>query len=249
MKFRYTIVFTFCVLAVKAQVPGFLGKRFIVFLDANPTPALFVQNVNNAVVMAPGGEEARISRVNRFAFNVRPQVTAEYLVFQNFSLGISYSRLMIGTTRAYYDRPRLPDENIDFLTEYDAVKGQAAGIHLKFYQFNSSASIPPIGYYQTLSVYFTQTNTYDDKKSTAKQFKDDFTYPVLSLSFGRQSMIARNLLLKTGVELGWAFVPSNFISEGKENWDAQEYSGYSVHRSLFGYYCFNINIGLGYVVF
>lgn len=248
MKFRYALVFIIGAFAAEAQVPGFLGKRFMVFLDANPTPALFVQNINN-VVTANLGDHPRTELVNRFAFNIRPQVTAEYLVFQNFGVGISYSRLMMGTNRAYYDRPQLPGEDIDFLTDLDVVKGQAAGIHFKFYQFNSSASIPPIGYYQTLSVYFTQTNTYDDKKSTAKQFKNDFTYPVLSLSLGRQSMIAKNLLLKTGVEFGWALVPNNFISEGENSWDAQEYSGYNVHRSLFGYYCFNINIGLGYVVF
>jgi hypothetical protein len=133
--------------------------------------------------------------------------------------------------------------------DQDVVKGQAAGFHIKFFQFGSSASIAPIGFYQTFSVYATMTNTYDTKKSNAKQFKYDFVYPVVTFSLGRQSMIAKNLILKTGVELGWAFVPNNFLEEAEEDWNVQEYAGYNVHRSLFGYYMFNLNVALGYTLF
>lgn len=250
MRIIYTLVLLVNVFAAAAQVPGYMGKRFTIFADANPTPAFFVMNMNNTVLVNPGGDDARTQKVNRFAFNVRPQVTLEYLIHKRVSLGVSYSMPIVGTTRAYYTSAPSEIDGVEYNTdEYDVVKGQALGLHLKFYDFAGSASVPPIGYYRTINIFVTRTNTYDNKKSTAKQFRDDFMYPAVSFGVGRQSMLAKNLLLKTGVEFGWAFVPTNFLTEVEDDWNVQEYSGYSVHQSLAGYYLFNINIGLGYILF
>ena len=35
--------------AVMAQVPGFMGKRASLMIEANPTPALLNMNMNNSV--------------------------------------------------------------------------------------------------------------------------------------------------------------------------------------------------------
>jgi hypothetical protein len=249
MRSWFIMAMALATLTAQGQVAGFLGKRFMVFADANPTPALAVQNINNVVIVNPGGDDARTTKENRFAYNIRPQATIEYLLGKNFGLGLSYSRLMMGTTRAYYTRPHAAEENLEYAIDLDVVKGQAAGLHLKWYMFSQSASPAPIGFYQMVSIYVTQTNTYDNKKATAKQFRDDFIYPVISMSAGRQNMIAKNLLIKAGFEMGWAFVPSNFMVDSESDWDAQDYSGYNVHRSLFGYYLFNIHIGVGYILF
>jgi len=261
MRSGLLIIFSLCMIVCQGQVPGFMGKRFILFADANPTPALFVQNMNNSVIGAregTGGGDGIIpivgsgtqtDRSNWFAMNVRPQVTAEYLFARRFSLGVSYSQIMVGTVHGYYDGPmptKESGEQNQYLRDLDVLKGQATGIHLKMY---FGGLIAPMGSYQTLSLYLTKTNTYDNKKATVKQFRDDFSYPVVTYSVGRQSMIVKNLLLKTGVEIGWAFVPGNFMFEDSYDWNAQDYSGYSAHRSLFGYYLFNINVGLGYVLF
>jgi hypothetical protein len=246
MKNHLVVALLFSSSLVSAQVPGFMGKRFAIFLEANPTPALFVQNSNNQVVVNPGEDNARTNDVNRFAFTFRPQVTFEYLIHRDISVGLSYSQISIGTTRAYITDP-LQDKN--FSIDQDVVKGQSAGLHLKVYQFDNSASIAPIGFYQTYSVYVTKTNTYDTNQSSKAQFKNDFVYPVASLGIGRQSMIAKNLLLKTGVELGWAFVPTNWATESSSDWSIQEYAGYNVHRSLFGHYVFSINVAIGYIPF
>lgn len=244
---RTCLLFTFLFFsaAVSAQVPGFMGRRLSIFLEANPTPAVFVQNSNNRVVINPGGDDARADDVSRFAFNFRPQATVEYLVHRDISIGLSYSRISMGTIRGYQN----DQLDTDFSVDQDVVKGQAVGVHVKMYQFKNSASIAPIGFYKTLSVYVTQTNTYDTRNSAVKQFKNEFIYPVATLGLGRQSMIARNLILKTGVEVGWAFVPTNFFQETEDDWDAQEYAGYNVHQSLFGYYVFSINVAIGYTLF
>jgi hypothetical protein len=233
---------------VHAQVPGFMGKRFALFLEPNLTPALFVQNVNNTVMINPGGDQARTEKNNLLSINYRPQITLEYLVTRDVSLGFSYSVLQFGTPRRYEtasSQPGSPQYEIDF----DVVRGRAAGMHFKFYKFRQSASIAPIGFYKTISIYFSQTNTYDDKKSTVKQFKNDFLYPVVCYGIGRQTMIAKNFILKTGVDVGWAMVPINYLQESEEEWTVQEYAGYNVHGSLLGYYLFNITLSFGYIPF
>ncbi|WP_160143993.1 hypothetical protein [Chryseolinea soli] len=223
----------------KAQVPGYMGRRFTIFLEANPTPAFLVSNANNAAIWDIGAK-----KVSRFAFNFRPQVSLEYLLGRDFSLGFSYGRIQIGTDREYEkveDGPRFKD--------YDVLRGQTAGIHFKFYDFKRSSSLAPIGYYRTISLYVTQTNTYDTKKSTVKQFKNDFVYPVISFSGGRQTMLAKGLILKTGVELGYCAVPMNWFVESGNEQTVQEYAGYQVHENLFLHYLFNINVALGYTPF
>jgi hypothetical protein len=240
------MIFAFLLLAVSAhaQVPGFMGRRFTLFLDANPTPAIFVQNANNT--LATYTESGRPHRKESYlAYNFRPQITAEYLVHRDVSLGLSYSRISVGTVRGILTHP----DATEFEPDFDVVKGQGLGLHVKVFPFNKSASIAPIGFYKTLSIYLTQTNTYDDKKSKAKLFEKEFTYPVVSLGFGRQSMIAKYFIVKMGIELGWAFVPGNFWSESEEDWTMQEYAGYNVHQSLFGHYMFNVNLGVGYTIF
>ena len=250
MRIIYTLLLVVNVFAATAQVPGYMGKRFTIFADANPTPAFMVMNMNNAVMVNLSGDDRRTTKVNRFAFNVRPQITLEYLIHRSASLGISYGMPIVGTNRAYYSSPMDEVDGTRYKTdELDVVRGQALGLHLKLYDFRGSASVPPIGYYRTINVFLTRTNTYDTKTSKAKQFRDDFVYPAVSFGIGRQNMLTKNLLLKTGVEFGWAFVPMNHLEEVDGSWTVQEYSGYSVHQSLFGYYLFNINIGLGYVLF
>jgi hypothetical protein len=241
------ILFLFLInlLIAQGQVPGYMGKRFSVFAEGNPTPALLVFNANGQSVVKYG-DYGRGAEKNQFSFNFRPQITVEYLVHRDISIGLSYSRLMMGTVRQYSPDPLNPEfKEIDL----DVIKGQGAGLHVKWYKYRSSGSIAPIGFYRTLSVYYAQTNTYDTKKSTTKQFENDFLYPVATLGIGRQSMLLKNLILKTGVELGWAFVPTNFLQEAPDAWTDQEFAGYNVHQSLAGYYMFNINLAIGYTFF
>jgi hypothetical protein len=156
MRTIYTLVLLINVFAAGAQVPGYMGKRFTIFADANPTPAFMVMNMNNAVIVNLSGDDRRTHKVNRFAFNVRPQVTLEYLIHRSASLGISYGMPIVGTNRAYYTSPTDEADGTRYKTdELDVVRGQAFGFHLKLYDFRGSASVPPIGFYRTFN-----TNQY-----------------------------------------------------------------------------------------
>ncbi len=242
MRYQLLVAWVLAAAGAYAQVPGFMGKRFSLFLEANPTPALLVQNANNETVVGGG---SRAHKENLFAYTFRPQGTIEYLVHRDVSLGVSYSRISVGTVRGILTSPT----DSEFTADYDVIKGQALGLHVKLYKFNESNSIAPIGFYKTLSVYLTQTNSYENRKSKTKLFEKEFIYPVASLGVGRQSMIAKGLILKTGVEFGWAFVPFNFFKESEDEWTMQEYAGYNVHQSLFGHYLFNVNVAIGYMIF
>lgn len=245
MRLGCLIVFILGALSSQAQVPGFVGKRFSVFLDANPSPAVFAQSPGNKL-MVDLDAGTNMATTNRFAFNTRPQVTAEYQLFKRHAIGVSYSRASFGTTRGYYMSPPVEGQEYSYQYDPDVVKGDALGLHLKFYY---STTVAPIGYYQTLSVYYTRLNTYDTKSSGAKQFRDDFKYPVVTMQMGRQSMPVKNLLVRAGFEFGWAFVPGNFLTESESDWNADDFSGYKVHQSLMGYYLFNLTLGVGYVLF
>lgn len=229
--------------AAHAQVPGYLGKRFTLFIDANPVPAFTVQNINNTVIK-PSDQLGRSEKTNTFAMNVRPEVTLEWLFHTRFAVGVSYSQIMCGTVRA-----TSVDEDDEFVTNDDVLRGQSVGIHLKVYDTKVSAPIPPLGSYHIFSIYMTRTNTYEDKKSKSALFQNDFSYPVFMYGWGKQCMVVKNLILKFGAEFGVAIVPINFHDQTEGSWDLQEYAGYNVHQSLAGYYAFNFTLGLGYVLF
>lgn len=244
MRLGCLIVFILGALSSQAQIPGFLGKRFSVFVDANPSPAIFAQTPNNKL-MADLESESNVTTTSPFAFNVRPQVTVEYQLFKRHSIGLSYNRLSFGVARGYYKSEPEEGSEYDYYYDPDVAKGDAFGLHLKFYY---STTVAPIGYYQTLSVYYNRVNTYDDKKSSIRQFRDDFKYPTITMQLGRQSMPVKNLLVRAGFEMGWTFVPSNFLT-GEDGGTADDFSGYKVHGGLWGYYFFNLTLGVGYVLF
>jgi hypothetical protein len=242
---RFLLLFLIlCSLASRAQVAGYMGKRFIVFVDGNPTPAVLVENSNNNYAVAPL-ENQYSAGISRFAFNFRPQLTFEYLAAPKMAVGVSYGLIRVGVPRAIGAPGNTQLHDFD----PDVIKGQSIGLHFKFYKLKHSSSIPPIGLYETLSVYLTKSNSYDTKKSSMKIFKNDFVYPAITYSIGGQTPLAKNLLLKSGIEFGWTFVPTNFFSEGSSSWTAQQFSGYHVHKSLFAYYAFSINVAVGYIPF
>jgi hypothetical protein len=227
------------------QVPGYLGKRFTVFLEANPTPALLVQNTNNALILS--GDDSYSRKKNAFAFNFRPQAEIDYLITRDFSAGILFGTVMAGTTRAF-DAPDGPATVSRHLSPA-VIKGYSAGVRLKFFRFRKSATIAPIGLYKTFTIAVNRINVYESLASSQSLVEKDMVKPVISLGVGRQSIIARNVLLKTGIEVGMAIVPFNFLTEADDEWTSGEFTIHQMHRSLFGYHLFSVNVALGYIPF
>jgi hypothetical protein len=228
-----------------AQVPGYLGKRFSVLLDANPSPALLNQNTNNSIVTTSNGEA--YGRKRLFAFNIRPEVELNYLLHRDVSVGLSYGLSGTGTV---YGR-RLSEDNVveEFTPAFGVLKGQFAGVSFKFFSFKKSASIAPIGYYKSVSMQVSRVNAYSDLQSTQRLVPNDVISPVLFLGFGRQSMITRNVLLKTGVQVGLTIVATRAITEDQASWSEEEFSKLHLQRSIAAYNLVNFQIALGYIPF
>lgn len=244
MRSAFTLVWMFAALVSQGQVPGYLGKRMTVFVEMNPMPAALVQNANNALVFTTG-DETFLGKKNAFAFNVRPQLEIDYLLARDFSAGIFGGFLMTGTTRAY-DGPDSPGMNPRYL-DAAAVKGYSAGIRVKFFRFRKSSAIAPIGLYKTISLMLNRANAYDDFSSKTSLLPKHAQVPVISFGIGRQAIIARSLLLKTGFELGLPIVPLNFLRESGDEWTSDEFTRYHMHRSLAGYNLVCFNVALGYI--
>jgi hypothetical protein len=244
MKTVFTILLAFVSCILQGQVPGYLGKRLTVFAEINPMPAVLVQNTNNALVFTVG-DDSFLGKKNAFAFNVRPQLEIDYLLSRDFSVGMIGGYLMTGTTRAY-DGPDVPGMNPRYL-DAAAVKGYSAGVRMKFFRFKKSSTIAPIGLYKTVSLVLNRANSYDDFSTRTSLLAKDVQVPVVSFGLGRQSIIARSLLLKTGFELGLPMVPLNFLNESSGEWTSDEYTRYHLHRSLAGYNLICFNVAIGYI--
>ncbi|MFA0964072.1 hypothetical protein AB9P05_19850 [Roseivirga sp. BDSF3-8] len=240
MKRFYSILF--CLLltsvAAQAQVPGFMGKRAYFTLDLNPTPALANQNVNNTITVILG-DDARYDKQNVLAFNYRPQVNLEYLVGERTAIGLNYSLLQTGTMRK-------TDKLFGRDVEPDVLRGTSVGLNVRF--FNKGESIAPIGLYQNIKLEYTTVNTYDDKASDEPLFTDDFNHFVFTYGIGRQKVVANAIVLRIGLELGYAATPKAAF-EPMEEYTPVEEANYNVHRSMFGYYIFSIKLGIGSLLF
>jgi hypothetical protein len=171
----------------------------------------------------------------------------DYLIHRDVSVGLTFSYVMTGTTRSFSST----DEANQPLRMFDgaSVKGESAGLVFKFFRFRHSSSIPPIGMYKTISLQVTRANTYDHFNSKEKILLEDVVAPVLGFGIGRQTIVARNLLLKTGVEFGFAIVPYHFLTESADDWSAEQFTTYRLHQSIFSYHLFNFSVGLGYIPF
>jgi hypothetical protein len=247
MKYLLTMIMAIIITAIQAQVPGYLGKRFSLFFDANPTPAFLVQNTNNSIIVRSRDESAYSARNNPFAFNFRPQLEVDYLIHRDFSLGLLVNYIMIGTATAA-DLDDAINEPTRVVSG-GAVKGAAAGVRLKFFRYRKSSSIAPIGLYKTISISAVRVNAFENFSSPSPLLSGNIYAPVVSFGIGRQSMFAKNFLVKTGLEFGFAGVPFDFLTESDDDWTAQEYTRNNLYKSLFAYSLFSLNIAIGYIPF
>jgi hypothetical protein len=236
--FNLLFLLLLCAASLQAQVPGYMGKRAFIQLELNPTPALFNMNMNNTVSINIG-DEARTDKQNLMALNIKPQINFEYLLGQSFALAINYHQIITGTVK---------EVEYDYYEDrYDLIKGDGAGITMKFYKFKKSGSVAPLGRYGSLGFNLARINSYNRRGDERKQFRNDLYYPVVSWGFGKQFMPVNNVLISTGAEFGWTFSPTHKGEEPAS--DEHALSIDHVHSSMFGYNFFNLKVSVGYMLF
>ena len=243
----YAIVMTFLFVQVsQAQVPGYMGKRAWVTADLNFAPAFFNMNKNHNVVRDIFDGEARAKGTNLLAINYRPQFSFEYLVGRDVALGLSYNIIRTGTVKELertYTDPEIGG------MYYDILKGNSLGVHMKKFKFDKSASIAPIGYYWTLGIAATKFNTYSSKESKQGQFSKDVINPVVTFGSGKQKVLFDKLILNSGVEFGWSFLPKESFDGHGTNSHLHAESIHHAFNSMLGYYIFNLKLSVGYLAF
>lgn len=248
MRYLFTLLFAFLFVQLGyAQVPGYMGKRAWVSVDFNFAPALFNMNQNHMATTEIISEEGRAKGVNPLAINYRPQLNFEYLVGRDVALGLSYSHVRTGTVKEIESI----SQEVDGMY-YDMLKGNSFGLQLKKFQFHKSASIAPIGYYWTLGLAATKFNTYASKESKVGQFSKDVLNPVITLGIGKQKILFDRLIINSGMEFGWSFLPKDLVEEYNGDTISPHPHDISIHHaysSLFGYYLFNLKLSCGYLAF
>lgn len=248
MRYLFTILCAFLFVQQGfAQVPGYMGKRAWVSADFNFAPAFFNMNQNHNVVKVMVEGEGRAKGQNIWALNYRPQFNFEYLVGRDVALGLSYSLIRTGTVKELESA----NPEIDGM-HHDILKGNSFSIHLKKFKFDKSASIAPIGYYWTLGVAATKFNTYNSRESSFGQFSKDVVNPLITIGGGKQKVLFDRLIVNSGIEFGWSFLPKDMVDEVKGNGISPHPHDLSIHHaysSLFGYYIFNLKLSCGYLAF
>ncbi len=222
-------------LTASAQVPGFMGKRALLMLDFNPAPALLNMNVNHKVTADITGE-ARAAATNPFAFNIRPQLSFEYLLGKSIAMGMNLQQVVTGTI--------IDEDAMTTYGGYGVLKGNAAGISLKFYKFRKGGAVAPLGLYSSLNLDMYKINAYSSLRNKTKLLQEDINYPVASWGFGKQFMPVPRLLVGTGAEIGLAFIS---IDENEST--ASLYTREAVEMSTFAYHLFNFKVSVGYMLF
>lgn len=188
---------------------------------------------------------ARAKGENLLAINYRPQFTFEYLISRDVALGLSYSIIRTGTIKDLeHANPEIDGWH------YDHLRGNAFGLHMKKFKFNKSASIAPIGYYWTLGMTAAKFNTYSSKEGKTGQFSKDVLNPVATLGVGKQRVFFDKIIINSGAEFGWSFMPRDMIDEDTSTNSHLQYE--SIHHafsSMLGYYIFNMKLSVGYLAF
>lgn len=249
MKYLLTVlVFSITATVANAQVPGYMGKRAWVTADLYFAPALFNMNQNHMNIKEgdPLDIENRSKGTNLLAFNYRPQLKFEYLVGRNIALGLTYTMFRTGTVKELDST----NPDIDGI-HYDLIKGSSLGFHVKKFNVDKSASIAPIGYYWTYGVAATKFNTYNPAFPKQGQFSKDVINPVITVGFGKQTVLFDKFILDSGAEFGWSFMPTD-ASEVDYTQEGDHEHGLSIHhayRSMMGYYLFNLKVAVGCLAF
>ena len=229
-----------------AQVPGYMGKRAWITADFNFAPALFNMNKNHMIIKEDFLDGySRAKGQNPWAINYRPEINFEYLTGRDVALGLSWGSVRTGTIK------ELESHNPEIAgTYYDILKGNAFGVHIKKFKFDKSASIAPIGYYWKLGLLATRFNTYSSNESKKGQFSETVTNPVITLGIGKQKVLFDRLLLNTGMEFGYSFMPKDTTDDGSTTTShPNDVSIHHVYSSMLGYYLFNLKVSCGYLAF
>jgi hypothetical protein len=245
-----------------AQAPGYLGKRLIVFYDLYTIPALTNYNENG--------------NTGIFALNTRHVFSVDWCTAYDQSIGISFhltksqfkfKRLM---EYAYYDNgsETIITEDVTFHNTKGELSAMALGLHTSLYfdQF-----IAPVGTYfkpEILLINFSTTFDGEEAKKNATletgfpvktemilKNKESYYTMAIGGTIGTHYIFFDRLVFDIGFQFGYVFggqILSEYIDmQGitPDQMTTENYIPVSATSRLMNEYFFNINAGLGILIF
>lgn len=255
----YCLILIISSLQVNSQVSGFLGKRFIISYTPELTYSLI--NPNNQGNFMLG------VKFNPFAFNIKHNATAEYVITRNLALGADFmywkTKFLLKGNFNYPD----PDISGGF-HQYSGIYDQMGsistlgyGLYLKIFKRN----LAPLGSYVKIKAMLlsyspsaTDTNFSFMNKDELKYIepgKKSYQSVFLSLTFGRQRIIKKFLVIDLGIELGAALcsgltkIGKDFSYNNSNAATAPDYLKYTCGSRIFEGMLINFNIGVGLLAF
>ncbi len=266
------IIFCLCFHTLSAQPPGYLGKRFSISLNTSSSIALKGPDYNNK------GNSAYNAEPNGIGFNIAYELNLSYVLQRYASIGLSVSQYNTGAT-ARLLTPALgtellviPPSNIgkDVHDVFMQLKVKSIGLTHQMYK-SKKGGLAPFGnqFFYGLKVSSVKGNIRD-KHTT-------YVYDDLSAIFGHgplgtddaevlgftflmgwanTQIFFDRVLLKTGLTFG---IPIS-IKRIKYANDPSSHPDYSSNENLVIYEnemykrmqnheLFNVDIGIGYLLF
>jgi len=238
----------FCICActtLKAQIPGYMGKRFTLSYNAYMAP-------NIGAIL--GLNEVNMEEKIPFRLNTKHILEADYVIGRRVSAGFELG-FMRHNVPIVYDQFYKPDPQSEWYSSRAALgevklNGYAVGFNFKFYGLFTKNALAPLGSYLVLSGQRLVYNLNDENGYTASGRNDTTTIRnitaknagmLLAIGFGTRRIYYNK------VSLDFAMTSSIAVALPKE----ESYNGagdfatsYALSRHLLMY-----KIGIGGLLF
>lgn len=205
------ILTTFC---AKAQMPGYMGKRFVTGIETSVGPTFPLFGWNSSYLDS------------KILLSLYPGAFFDYAVTRGATIGLKYSTTQYNFTQGYYfaptSDPKIWNVSPDVLNQIGAqfnsgkMQFNSHTIAFSWKRFNSNL-IAPLGRYFNIDLGVSILNAKD---VDGKIIRSDGTakkgtylqkiYPYLSFGYGSHRIFFNRLLLNTNINFGW--YPGMFLN-------------------------------------
>ena len=187
--------------SLKAQVPGYQGKRFMAGYGLHISPG-FVRMFGGEGTSGPW-------------LNLRHNINAEYIVGRRLAIGADLDLASTGykyntTTSAIDNAGNYYQKN---KTTLYSVSGYSYGIHFTHYGIFENNPVAPIGDYIRLKLFRLNYNSDipDDKENHGELKEQAFATNGIGLGYGQTRVYYNKVMLDIGIEGSWLLKNKSYL--------------------------------------
>lgn len=210
---------------LKAQVPGYLGKRVSLFYN----PAIGVGFNTSYRKFSPTGPYPKMNQ----------GAEVDYVVSRVSTVGASYQ---------FFKSGKEIKSPFTFRLVHGRIEGHGVGAYMKFFPYTKRGNIAPLGPYTKIEYMFL---FYSLKEKEGNYFSDggggkigNYYTSALFLSIGQNHLFWDFLFLHYGLQGGFVVGMLNPQDPG----DPTRF-GPVLHDRLAAYFALNLKMGMGFLLF